>query len=235
MTTNRHRARHTSLLLLVALTLGAVAAACGGGAAAGPEPAVPAGSASGAPSASAAPSASSAASAAPVASASAAPVFTGPMKSPVPTAMAADLQALGLDPKNLPPLGKLQPEKLRKVMKLIAKSLGAKCRDCHADEMSDPTPRKRVAENMWNLFVQRLSFADGSPVFCDSCHQGTISPLLDRRDKKALSRWMDANFVDRLARRDGKEHDCPTCHGEEQENHFIDLWKAGKPFIPTSD
>ena len=112
-------------------------------------------------------------------------------------------------------------------MPLFARSLGIKCSGCHADDNAAATPRKRVAEKMWNEYASKLSLADGSPLFCDSCHQGSVVQL-DRRDKKALGKWMDAHFVDGLARRDGKEHGCPTCHGEEQEMHFIDLWKGAR-------
>jgi len=143
--------------------------------------------------------------------------------------MLADLQAIGLDAKNLPPLKKLEPEKLRKVMKLFTRSLGAKCNDCHTEPMDAMTPRKRAAEQMWNHFVRGLAMADDSPVFCDSCHQGSFR-ILDRRDKKATEKWMDDSYVDKLKRKDGQENDCATCHGEAAEYHFVELWKQGKVF-----
>ena len=138
--------------------------------------------------------------------------------------MQADLEALALDPRSLPPIEKLDAKALRGVMKLIAKSLGAKCRDCHAEgDFALPTPRKKVAAKMWNEFVVKLAFAgDGSPLFCDSCHQGRAK-WLDRTDKKALSRWMDANFVEKLKRKDEREHDCETCH-VNMEMRFVRLW-----------
>lgn len=139
--------------------------------------------------------------------------------------MAADLQALGLDPKNLPELQKLEPEKLRKVMKLFSKSLGVRCNDCHKDDdFKAATPMKQVAIHMWNDWVRRLTFEDGSPLFCDSCHQGK-KEMLDRSDKKALSGWMEANFVTKLRRTDKKEHSCETCHGDPFEGRFLAAWK----------
>jgi hypothetical protein len=206
--------RGASVLSLV------IVAACRGATTDLPHPTVPnlessasdAASPIAAPSVSAAPSATAA--------------FEGPMKSPVPSAMLADLEGLGLDPRHLPPLSKLEPQKLRKVMPLFAKFLGIKCAGCHADDNAAPTPRKRVAEKMWNEFAGKLTLEDGSPLFCDSCHQGRVQQL-DRRDKKALGKWMEANFVGKLALRDGTEHDCTTCHGEEQKMHFIDMWKKG--------
>ena len=143
--------------------------------------------------------------------------------------MLADLQAIGLDAKNLPPLSKLEPEKLRKVMKLFARSLGAKCADCHADAMEAMTPRKRAASQMWDHFVRGMAMADDSPLFCDSCHQGSFH-ILDRHDRKATEKWMDDNFVGKLKRQDGQENDCATCHGEAHEDRFVELWKQGKPF-----
>jgi cytochrome c7-like protein len=146
------------------------------------------------------------------------------MKPLMPTAMQAELQALALDPSNLPPIEKLDPKALRGVMKLIAKSLGAKCGDCHSEgDFAAPTPRKKVAAKMWDEFVVKLVFAsDGSPLFCDSCHQGRKKQL-DRTDKKALATWMTANFVAKLKRKDDKDHDCETCH-VNMEMRFLNRW-----------
>ena len=146
------------------------------------------------------------------------------MKSPVPTAMQAELRALALDPASLPPIEKLDAKALRGVMKLIAKSLGAKCADCHAEgDFASPTPRKKVAAKMWDEFVVKLTFAaDGSPLFCDSCHQRR-QKWLDRTDKKALAKWMDGNLVTGLKRKDEKDHDCETCH-VDMEMHLVRQW-----------
>lgn len=225
---------------LVCATLGVAAlAACGAG---GPGPVTPgpgsasASSAATAPSASAAPSV--AASIAPSASSASAAPAPGHMKLPVGSQMAQDLTAIGLDPKNLPAMSKLEPDKLRKVMKLISRSLGVPCSGCHLEDPSAATPRKRVAEKMWDEYVRGFTLADGAPLFCDSCHQGAVV-ILDRTDKKALGKWMEAAFVDKLRARPIKgqsgppdELECATCHGEEHEMHFVDLWKQGKPFSP---
>jgi hypothetical protein len=137
--------------------------------------------------------------------------------------MLADLQNLGLDPRNLPPLEKLDPKALRNVMKLMTRSLGVKCDDCHQEaDFALPTPRKRVAAKMWDEFVVKLTFADGAPLFCDSCHQGRMKGL-DRTNKKALGSWMDANFVDQLRRKDEKPHGCETCH-VMMEMQFLRQW-----------
>lgn len=162
--------------------------------------------------------------------------FSGAMKPVVPSAMLADLQAIGLDPKALPPLEKLEPEKLRKVMKTFSKSLGVVCTDCHVEnDFRAPTPRKNIAAQMWNQFTSGLTLEDGSPAYCDSCHQGSIGPLLDRKNKKALSAWMDENFVGKLKRRDGKEHSCETCHGDPFEGKFVAAWaKADVKPLPAA-
>ncbi len=149
------------------------------------------------------------------------------MKAPEATTLADDLTAIGLDPKELPPLKKLKPDQLRKVMKLIAKSLGVKCTACHVWNSDGPPPRTarmNVAEQMWNHFVRSLTLAGGSPIFCDSCHHGSLQ-VLDRRDGNALAAWMKESFVRPLARVDHKEHGCATCHGEPITPRFIDLWK----------
>jgi hypothetical protein len=145
----------------------------------------------------------------------------------MPSAMVDDLRALGLDANNLPPIEKLEPRTLRGVMKLIAKSLGVRCGDCHQEgDFAAPTRRKRIAAHMWDQFASKLSVADGQgqagPLFCDSCHQGRTT-LLDRRDKKALSKWMDNNFVATLSRKDGKSEECESCH-VDMEMHFLTQW-----------
>jgi hypothetical protein len=161
-----------------------------------------------------------------------APAFVGPMKSPTATQMATDLTGLGIDVKSAPELSKLEPQKLRKVMQLFTKALGVKCGDCHQEgDFAAPTPRKAIAENMWNQYVRQLAMADGSPLFCDSCHQGRMI-ILDRSDKKALGKWMDENFEHKLKRKDGKAHECssPQCHGSDMDMRFIhEMWAKGKP------
>ena len=159
-----------------------------------------------------------------------APVETAPieMKGPVPTAMADALRDLGLDPKKLPPMEKLEPRALRGAMKLLAKSLGAKCVDSHTEgDFAAPTRRKKIAAHMWDDFAARLSMADGSPLFCDSCHQGRIRQL-DRRDKKALAGWMDQNFVAKLAGSGARPVECETCH-VDMEMLFLAKWGGSPP------
>ena len=139
--------------------------------------------------------------------------------------MASDLQAIGLDPKALPPLNKLDPATLRKVMRTFTRALGAKCTDCHDDaDYALPTPMKTIAEHMWNDYVRALSFDPPTqPLYCDSCHQGR-GKILDRHDKKALGKWMDQNFVAKLKRVDGKEHNCETCHGDPFDGNILGKW-----------
>ncbi len=210
-------------VLVLGLAAGLLGAACGGASApvavapggAGPEP-TPLASSTGE---NIAPSPSTAASApgAPGSTASAAPapptsLAPTEMKAPVASAVGADLTALGLDPKNLPPIEKLEPRALRGVMKIMARSLGLRCAECHVDgDFAAPTRRKKIAAHMWNEFAAGLTLADGSAVFCDSCHQGRVK-LLDRSDKKALGKWMQASFVDGLARKDGQPGKCESCH-----------------------
>ena len=167
-------------------------------------------------------------------SAPAAPAAPVVMRGPTPTEYGAALQAIGLDPKNLPPLNKLPPEQLRKVMPLFAKSLGTKCEGCHASSFDVRTPQMNVAEQMWTHFSGNLTLKDGSPLFCDSCHHGATK-VLDRSSDEKLFVWMDENYVAKLARKPdaqmpGKDHACPSCHGEPGEMKFIHYWAEGKSF-----
>jgi hypothetical protein len=225
----------SSLLALVALEV--LAAACGAAQPLprGPEAAEPAGGDAGG---SNPPRAESAVSGAPEAPPSSSGVAAPPsapspqiepgaarveMMAPSRTAFVGELQALGLDPSSLPAIEKLEPKALRGAMKLFAKSLGIKCADCHQEgDFAAPTRRKKIAARMWNEFAAKLSLADGSPLFCDSCHRGRTR-LLDRRDKQSLSHWMDANFVAGLARKNGATHDCETCH-VDMDMTFLAAW-----------
>jgi hypothetical protein len=156
------------------------------------------------------------------------------MRPPQPSALVLDVKAIGLDPRELAPLERLPPDKLRQVMQTFTKSLGVKCADCHLDDFAAPTPKKRIAARMWDEFVRGLTFTDGTPVYCDSCHQGR-AVLLDRRDQNALSDWMTANFVTNLQRRDGRPNGCPTCHGEKFDPRFLNAWASERAltFSPT--
>jgi hypothetical protein len=153
------------------------------------------------------------------------PPAVGPMNPIKASAMGDELKALGLDPKKLPPLAKMEPEKLRQVMKTITKAVGGQCTTCHdANDFRAWTPNKKVASHMWNDWVRGLTMEDGSVLYCDSCHQGHLK-FLDRKDKKELSKWMDANFVSKLKRLDKKEHGCETCHGDPFDPKFLDKWE----------
>jgi hypothetical protein len=171
-----------------------------------------------------APSASSAAALPPTPSASASAAVPVEMKAPIASAMVGDLQNLGLDAKSLPPIEKLDPKALRGAMKLIARAMGAKCGDCHTEgDFAAPTRRKKIAAKMWDEFAAKLTLQDGSPVFCDSCHQARFK-LLDRTDKKnALRKWMDASFVQGMKRKDGKDEECESCH-VDWDMTFLTSW-----------
>jgi hypothetical protein len=145
------------------------------------------------------------------------------MKPPVPSAYLAELDALGLDPNDLPPLQKLDAKALRGVMKLFSRSLGVTCGDCHEDDFAAPTPRKRIATKMWNEYVVKLAFsADVSPLFCDSCHQGRTA-LLDRSSAEALGAWMKTSYVDPLKPKSDVPMSCETCH-ENMQMRFLNKW-----------
>jgi len=154
------------------------------------------------------------------------PPVPKPMKPIVASAMEAELREIGLDPKALPPLDKMDPAMLRKVMKPFTKALGVQCSHCHdTKSFKAPTPNKKIAARMWNDFVRGLAMSDGNAVFCDSCHQGSAT-FLDRSSIPALSDWMSENYTGKLVRTDNKEHGCETCHGDPFEGKvFAKLWK----------
>lgn len=150
--------------------------------------------------------------------------FTGEMKPVKPSAMIEDLKKIGLDPKKLPPLNKIEPEKLRQVMKTFTKSMGVKCTACHeANDFRAPTPNKKVTIKMWDEYTRGLVMEDGNPVYCDSCHDGQTK-VLDRHDMRALGQYMDKEYVGKMKRVDKKDHGCETCHGDPFESNIVKMW-----------
>ena len=224
----------------VVLVAGVAVAACGGGASETPpatsatasrsanvssEPANATVSDAGASLLAPSPTASSAG--LPIPPSSGPPAAAKEMNPPAASVMLSDLQTLGLDPASLSPIEKIEPRALRRVMKVLAKSLGARCTDCHLDgDFAAMTRRKRIAAKMWDEFVVNFTMADGSAIFCDSCHKGRILQL-DRSDKKLLESEMDANFVHGLKRKDGADIACETCH-VARDMHFLEKWGVAK-------
>ncbi len=213
----------------VAMTVAGLAGACGpGDGGQGTRPHTPGTGTAPASIGSAPPKVNTTPTAAPNATTSTAPA-AAPLqmaKGITPTAMEADLKELGLDPKALPPLAKLEPSTLRKVMKTFTRSLGVQCNGCHdTKDFKASTAQKKIATYMWNDFARVLEFEDGKPLYCDSCHGGH-KELLDRRDTKKLGDWMTQNYSAKLKRIDGNEHRCETCHGDPFEGDiFGKLWK----------
>jgi hypothetical protein len=140
------------------------------------------------------------------------------------------LKALGLDVRNLPPLGKMDPMKRRLVMDYIAESTGADCTDCHAsdEDLKTMTPRKAVGRHMWDDWTRGFTTAEGGPIFCDSCHHGALT-VLDRRDTQKIAAWMKASLVAKIARKDKKKVVCEGCHGDPFDSNFLDKWKNTRP------
>jgi hypothetical protein len=155
----------------------------------------------------------------------------GEMKPIAQTTMSAQLAAVGLDPKHLPPLEQLDKSQRLLVMETFNTALGVGCDGCHADpDFHADTRRKRVAKRMWNEITRALSFDNGDPVYCDSCHAGKMF-LLDRHDKEKVADYMSAEFVGRLKRVDNKDHDCGTCHGDPPDFAFLTDWRE----LPAPD
>lgn len=208
-----------------------VAAACGG---AQPEPTQPTGPTGPTATGTGAPTSSTPTTTAPPtttgdAGATTAPPTTAPgakTKAIAPTEMGPALKELGIDVKNLPPLNKIPPDKIRKVMNTFTKALGTTCTGCHdADDFKKATPNKKVASRMWNEFVRGYAMQGGGAVYCDSCHSGKMTFLVRDPGLKELSTWMDENFVSKLKKTNGQPHSCETCHGDPMEGKFLHTWK----------
>ena len=148
--------------------------------------------------------------------------------------MAADLKEVGFDIAKLQPMAKMKTAEKSKVMKAISKATGMECKGCHVDgNFKADTANKQIAHKMWDEYVVGMKLADGSPLFCDSCHHGK-DDILTRDNKDAVSKYMDDNYVKKLASKDGKEMGCPTCHtGDFEMKIFEKLWKVKKAEAPV--
>jgi len=132
------------------------------------------------------------------------------------TTMLPALQELGIDPRRDADLGAIPLMKKKKLMQLFIKALGTNCEGCHEEDFKADTRNKRIARRMWSDFVAVLRETDGTPVFCDSCHQGQTK-ILARDDDKVLAAYMKASYVERMARADRAQQTCATCHGDPFE------------------
>ena len=147
--------------------------------------------------------------------------FTAPVSR---SHMAEELIAQGIHPESLGPLNQIRdPKILLAVMTTFSRSLGVRCSWCHAGgDYAAPTARKADAAFMWDSFVGQLALADGSPLYCDSCHhQSTVFLHRNVSEKLALASYMKSEYVDQLRRRDGKAHGCGTCHGNPINPRFL--------------
>ena len=140
----------------------------------------------------------------------------------------ATLRAAGLPLDALPAsLDALPAAQLDAVMLTFSSSLGLDCNGCHdANDAARSTERVRIAARMWSDFVVARRFADGRPLYCDSCHQGRAT-FLAHDDTHALGLWMERYFTDGLVRADGRKNDCFSCHGTPFDPGFLDTWADG--------
>jgi hypothetical protein len=149
----------------------------------------------------------------------------GPQREVRPTEMAEELSKWGLDIHNLPPLESLDRSTKLRVMNTFVTVLGGACPDCHYEiDFRADTRRKRVAKRMWNEITRVVALEDGSPAYCDSCHQKDLF-ILDRRKTSKVQHFMNDVFAKKLIRTDGHEHDCKTCHGDPMNEHFLTTWR----------
>jgi hypothetical protein len=219
-----------TIFLFTALAL---AAACGGAQTRDPNQPSTGPTPTGTPTGTTAPGTSPTSTAPPAtgdAGATTAPPTTAPaggkMKAVAPTEMGPALKELGIDVKSLPPLNKIPPDKIRKVMNTFTKALGTTCTGCHdGDDFKKATPNKKVAARMWNEFTRGYTIEGGGAVYCDSCHGGKTTFLVRDPGLKEISKWMDDNFVGKLKSGKGQAPACETCHGDPMEGKFLHTWK----------
>jgi hypothetical protein len=219
--------KHIHLVLFFALSLAVPVAACGGGAGPSGDPQTPTSPTAPADVGSA-PTGTELAEGPTGTSTTGVPPTSGPtgkMKAITASEMGPALKDLGLDVKNLPPMNKIPPDKIRKVMGTFTKALGMKCTGCHdGDDFKKPTPHKKIAARMWNEMVRGYALEGGGAVYCDSCHQGKAEFLVRDPGLKELSTWMDENFVAQMKKTNGQEVACETCHGDPMEGKFLHSW-----------
>lgn len=123
---------------------------------------------------------------------------------------------------------------LMKVMNTFTRALGVRCNWCHVEgDFAAMTPRKAVAQYMWEQFVSKLTLRDGSPLYCDSCHHAsTIFLHRSVPEKPRLLAYMQNEYVEQLRRRDGAEHGCGTCHGRPVNPRFLPRLSVPEGYRP---
>jgi hypothetical protein len=138
-----------------------------------------------------------------------------PPPGPSTTTFADKLSAIGLDVNNLPSLHDLPTSQKLKVMRTFGETMGISCNACHdLSDYSAPTPQKETAVVAWENISRKLTMADGSPIYCDSCHYGKFD-FLDHSDHHQLELWMKSSFVEKLRDKSGAPMACTTCHSED--------------------
>lgn len=141
-----------------------------------------------------------------------------------PSTEAEALERAGFDPLNLPrTLSEADDIAHATLMQSFTRSLGISCDGCHEQNRAAGTMEKRIAAHMWGDILGKLEFKDGSPLYCDSCHQGSMH-FLDRSDPMAVMAWMSENMVAKLQLRDGGDHNCATCHGNPAVYDLLGQW-----------
>jgi len=111
-------------------------------------------------------------------------------------------------------------------MARISKALGVSCEHCHVPDPHTPdkqhyaehTDNKRIANWMYQTFVQGLRPKDGSAMMCASCHRATpdgeptAKILKDPRDQDYAQEWMHEVMTSKFVEANGKRLRCKTCH-----------------------
>ena len=105
-------------------------------------------------------------------------------------------------PSNLKVLSKkLSEDELHAIMRTYSKSLGVRCKHCHAaptgeppqiDFASDVNPKKNIARKMIKMvaginkkYIGKITAYHLEPITCVTCHMGNVSPTVSVDSLKA--------------------------------------------------
>lgn len=147
--------------------------------------------------------------------------FTAPLSR---SHLYEELAADGIRAETLGPLNQIMdPRVLKAVMSTFSRALGVRCSWCHVEnDYAAATARKAVTAYMWDGFVAQMQLADGTPLYCDSCHhQSTVFLHRNKSETLAVAKYMKSEYVDQLRRRDGETQGCATCHNTPFTPRFL--------------
>lgn len=116
-------------------------------------------------------------------------------------------------------------EQMFQTMANVASMLGVPCTHCHASipgvtgrlDYTAETPKRTLANWMYQHLMQSVRPADGSRYSCASCHVDErgkpVAKILGARDRASTHDWMLLSLTDRFVTAKGERLRCKSCHG----------------------